>query len=266
MAIDDKTLSAYLDGELDGQEEATVQAALEQSPELRRRLERFRRADRLAQTHLTNIDKAPLPASVTYALQAEGNQNGKSRFAAQPIPIHRRLLRHGRPALVPLAASIALVFGFLAGLAFPGLDDNAPAVATLTAPSTGRIPSGHPVYAALESTPSGQVVTINGATEIRAEPVLTFRSQTGHYCRELLIADPESATRSIACRQAPGLWQIKVMAEVPVPMDGQYVPAGDMAEQVLDRTAQALMDGAPLGQAAEAELIGSGWPDAKTRR
>ncbi len=47
MTIDDETLAAYIDGELPAERMAEITAHLENSPELAKRAERMRLADKL---------------------------------------------------------------------------------------------------------------------------------------------------------------------------------------------------------------------------
>ncbi|MFQ5346351.1 MAG: hypothetical protein ACE5ED_00720 [Rhodothalassiaceae bacterium] len=246
--ISDERLGAYLDGELPAHEAADIAAALARSPELAARLARLRDADRLAARALHAIDDRPLPPVVA-AMLAPG--------AGTPVLRPRFWRAAARP--LALAASIALLVGFGAGFLLHARFGTGAPASTIAAASLGEIDRDQPLFAVLETTPSGTRKLLAGLG-IEATPTLSFRAKDGRYCREMLIAGRDLARRGLFCRGPGGVWRALAMVTAPAADETAYVPAADPATALLDRAISARIAGAPLDAAEERRLIEEGWP------
>lgn len=99
--MDDLTLMAYVDGELDSGRVLEVEAAMAATPGVRRRVRAFRNSSTLARSAFNEIVREPVPARLTQALSAS---------ASSTLP------RPGAQMFYALAASLALLaVGFGAG-------------------------------------------------------------------------------------------------------------------------------------------------------
>ena len=155
-----------------------------------------------------------------------------------------------------LAASLALVVGLGAG----GLlwaPENAVNIAAV-----GDAPFGGPLQQALETLPSGT------ASADGVRPMLTFRDEAGHPCREFEIAGdrPGELEFGIACRRSSdGVWHVPiVVAAQPTdttPESG-FAPASGPAGDALEATLDALGAGPAITPEEEARLLELGWREA----
>lgn len=263
MTISDETLVSYMDGELAAEEAERVETALAASPDLLRGMLAMLRADKAAGAYFHAIDDRPLPAGVISALEqfptSESNQQTQGNVvplggtrtdtpAPAPTPDYapRRAAWH-----LPLAASIALVFGLAGGLA-GGLNMGAG-----PEDSSGLITASNPLYDVLEQGPSGQTVALGGKAARFATPLMTVAAADGSYCREFEIAAPEVIVRGAACRQGGSNWLVAVQtAEATTDADGNYRTASEARSVAI---AAFFADTAPLDAGAEQTLITNHW-------
>lgn len=254
---DDELLSAYIDGELPRAEADELERRLGREPALTARLEALRAMDRATAAAFHAVDEQPLPARV---LELLGEVEEEPR-ASNVVPLRRA----GGPREffrlpVALAASIALVAGlWLGGL----LDESG---APDGAAYASRIAEGSALYAAFEQTASGDTIELGG--DRYAEPVLTFLSDGGAWCRQVRITGGPSQGDTLACRR-DGEWQVELVAFGPpaaAPGDGAYGQASAGGTPAVRAALQALAGREPpLGPAAEAEVIGRGWENGASR-
>ncbi len=249
MTVRDAQLSAYLDGELPADEAAAIEAALARSPELRARLDRLRQADDLAARALHGIDRRPLPVAVRDLLAHDGDGVPRRSRAWIPSPLARPLA---------LAASIALLVGFGAGLLAAAQFGAAAPASAIAAASLGEIASDQPLFRVLETTPSGTRKPLAGL-DLEATPTLSFRAKDGRYCREIVVMGHDLARRGLFCRTGAGTWRALATVAAPGPDETAYAPAADAGAALLDRSISELISGAPLDAAAERRLIEQGW-------
>lgn len=259
MKIDDETLSAYIDGELAPEERRAVETALADSPELARRLDSLKAADQQVEALLGEIDRQPMPDTVTQTLQSatreavvepeEGNvvafRSGRNRSMA--------VARRG----MALAASLALLIGFGAGLMTGSLSQDRLRTA-LFGQATGEIGPAHPLYGILQTAASGERQALDGGNA--ASVLLSFRSRDNAFCRELAVYAQTQASRGVYCRsdEEEGTWRIYALASTEPSTPGYAAAAGE-APAVIEQSIDRLIAGQPLGPEAEARAIENGW-------
>lgn len=205
MQIDDETLMALADGELDRAEAARISAAIADDPEAQARLRRFTET----RARLRALS-AQGPAS-----QADDALIARIRAAAAVLPAP------AAPAPVPAAANSnrapwAAVAAALAALAVG-----------LGWWQMGGAPDGlaQGEVAALDSLPSGEAVALEDGRELMV--IASYRTADGAFCREYETARDASLTVGVACREGD-TWQRQFASEMTA-ADG-YVPAsGDIA-------------------------------------
>jgi hypothetical protein len=123
----------------------------------------------------------------------------------------------------------------------------------------GGIGNGASLAAVLDSKISGSASRRVAAGTI--EPVLSFRSKQGGYCREYRAADKAAVFAGVACKTTDGRW--RVLAHVATGSapgganTGGFVPAG--GPRALDSLVGQLMSGDALGDSDERKLIETGW-------
>ncbi len=260
--IDEETLNAYIDGALSPDDSAAVEQALAQDERLQARLGALYRADRLASAVYTDIDRRPLPQGVLDLLAqyaAETSTDSATGATVLPFPGLRRAF--SSPAsLAAMAASVALAIGFGAGL----ISANGPVGngdrARLLQASAGSIGPGHPLYAVLDDARSGESRTIDGAADLEARPLLSFRSKDGAFCRDIMVTGGSAGgARSLACKKDSSTWRIVAMASVGASVTGGYAPASGEAPMAIRAAIDSRIAGDPLDANGEARAIAQDW-------
>ena len=211
---------AYADGELPADEAATLEARLSEDADLAARVQVFA-GSAAALKGLKHADtSATMPAGLEQALRARvtsASADAPAMVAADPVPAGNVVAFPQRRVPLwtgALAATVALAVGLGAGL--------------LAGKGTGPNGSVDPVFAALDSLPSGEVTTLAGGTELRM--VASFNSSDGALCREYeQIGQDATGQLTVACRDQ-GAW----VPQLVVALGGAegYAPAS--APELLD--------------------------------
>lgn len=210
--IDDLTLMAYLDGELDPAEHARIRRALAADPAARQRLDCLQEQDALVGAVLSEALTAPMPPLRALHPAGAGSRPGWRQAWASWF---RPWLRPAQwlPLLVMLA-----VAGTLGG--FVGHEQGLEHAGRLQAEANGLPlpPLSRPhreLSRALETGPSGQRLSWERPElGLRGQvmPVRTYQTEGGIYCREFveerLTATERISLQGIACRTDTG-WQLR---------------------------------------------------------
>ncbi len=219
--IPDEVLMAYADGELPADEAAALEARLSEDADLAARVQVFS-ASAAALQGLKHADTpATMPAGLEQALRARvasaSAVDAPAMVAADPVPAGNVVAFPQRRVPLwtgALAATVALAVGLGAGL--------------LAGKGTGPSGGADPVFAALDSLPSGEATTLADGTELRM--VASFNSSDGVLCREYeQIGQNATGQLTVACRDQ-GAW----VPQLVVALGGAegYAPAS--APELLD--------------------------------
>ncbi len=276
--IDDETLAAYLDGELDAEQARRLEAVLEQDPALTARLRAWEQGDQALRLALMEASERVPEKAVATILAATGERGATSSRAESGGWRDRFARFFSRPAL---AATAALVGGVMIGAIgamiagsgprLPGLGRESPAGAAF-------LLAGGSLATSLERMPSGRERLLADVGK-RLALVATYRARDGRWCREFRL-EPATATgpaaggsrgvharsaalAGLACRQA-GRWTVVALAPLAgaVRAPGAiYRPAADESlPPELARQMRQLGLEAPLDGESEQRLLASGWP------
>lgn len=232
--IDDQTLMAFADGELNAAEAALVREALEHDAELGERLERLREVDGL------------LRAAIAPGSQIPYRFANLLKPAATVVPLRRRVW-------VPAGAAIAAGFAiWMLGAQLLSGHSN-----WLKNTNDGVAIEG-PLAAAAMKAPSGKLVTVG---DLRIRPVVSFVANDGRPCRELHIRESDMAARVIACRNAfADTWFVEALANVPAEeLAATYETAGTARNPVIEAALARLGVKATLGADDENAAIARRW-------
>lgn len=254
---DDEWLSAWLDGELPVAEADELTRRLASEPALAERLAALRAMDRAAVAAFHDLEESPMPRRV---LDMIGEHEEAAPRAGNVVPLRsasgagRGLGRFFRLP-VAVAASIALVAGIWLG-ALTG-DGGAPDGAVYAS----RIAEGSALYAAFDTAASGDTVDLGG--DRLAEPILTFRSDGGAWCRHLRITGGAAPADTLACRR-DGAWQVELVSFGPASAADPEGPYGAASAGGTPAMRAAIDDligrRPPLDLVEEAGVIERGWP------
>lgn len=240
MTITDETLSAYLDGELSGEDRARVEAAIAADASLQARVKELDGATRRFTAAIREADKAPMPAGVENLLRP------KTDNVVAFNPRKQEPQKWAGPAAIA-ASLLALVVA-------AGLFGNGPRGAgeRLTI-AAGTIDRASPLHRALDRTASAEAAKVGGAS---IRPVATFRIAGGAICREFLAERGGGAVRAVACRE-DSQWSVKIAAQEAAAGGGYQTASGPGA------AIGAFIDGAIVGDALgvdeERALIAAKW-------
>lgn len=243
MTVSDETLMAYVDGELDAETRATVEAAMADDPELARRVDEQRALREQLRAAFEPVLEEPLPARLIE--RARTAAAGGAR--ADAVSLRRAARRRGSwPVWLALAAS--LVVGVFAGRwTFRGgpvspigwYDGRLTARGVLADALTGQLASNQA---------AGAPVRIG----------VTFRSKSGRYCRTFSLRAPEVA--GLACH-AGSRWQLEVLTrtEARNAGPGSYQEASSSMPPAVVAAVRADIAGEPLDAGAERAARRRGW-------
>ncbi|OJV33175.1 MULTISPECIES: hypothetical protein [unclassified Sphingomonas] len=225
--IDEATIVAWVDGELDEAAAARAAFAVEHDPALAEIAERHRRMKaRFAAAFGPIADEAvamPAPASATiHSLDAARHRRATGR-AVWP--------RWAMPGAIAASLLVGLMIGHgMNGGA--GVGDSPEALAL-----------SRPIATALDRQLSGESGTVRVA--------LSFRNRDGDLCRSFAAAH----LSGVACRAGDG-WQLRYGSPNTAP-DGAYRMAGGDAGEM--RFVQSVIAGEPLDRAGEMAARAKQW-------
>ncbi len=234
--IDDGKLTAYLDGQLDAEGRAEVEAALASDPLLVARLARHRKLrERLGEVASLH-DETPVRMVAGGGASDNVVRLADHRAPPQPKPIRIRLTW-------PSWGTMACVFGGGLALGFGAAHETGGPVGVR---ADGALVARGELVRALNEERSGEGRAIRvGAS---------FRSHDQHYCRVFEVEARQLA--GIACRTGPG-WVVRMATEIPA----QRRTSGLTVPPSVVEAASGMMAGEPLDPSAEALARARGWKD-----
>jgi anti-sigma factor RsiW len=254
----DEMLMRFADGELDADEMAVIEKAMETDDDLVARVAMFIETKAEAQAALRPLLEEPVPEALKAAVEgmvaAKRAETAKVETApATVVPFEART--QARPAArrwtLPLAASIAAVVGGLAGYWAAGEGGPQPGGLSVA----GVVDST--IGGALGSVAAGEEVTLAAGDRFRA--IATFRDDADNVCREFeLDSAGRSTVVAVACNTA-GEWRISFAVSAPGDAGG-YAPAS--STEALDAYLSAIEAGEPLSAEEEAAAL-AGLPKAR---
>lgn len=231
MTVTREELTAFADGELTGEREAAVAAAVAADPALAREVEAHRALRMTLAEHYTPVVSAPLPDRLTALLDRPQKAEVVDFVEAKERRRARRMFpRWGWIAGPALAASLALV------LILPGSREDGAAYAD----------------AQLASILDSRLVA-EQAPDADTRVLLSFRAQGGEFCRVFTGEDGGG----IACRNAEG-WRLETLGEGSAAASTDYRMA-EASDAALLTRAQEMAQGPALDAAAEARAKAKGW-------
>ena len=263
--LDEETLMAYVDGELDPRRAAEVEALLAEDAEARATVQMFRDSAALVRGAFDPILREPVPARLLAAVNAPVTSKVSDIRLARRSPLSRFFPQTVWARAAAVALLIGAGAGYLTAQWQSGVLEPSAQVATID-PLLNE---------ALETTASGAVFARQergGGIERNIMPLLTFRDANQRYCREfestLKVPDGQQVSYGVACR-AQGVWQPQALMarqlisptlrSDPAADHSQYVPAMGGEVAGFDTVIEQLMVGPPLSPEEETALMGRSW-------
>ena len=230
MSITREEIAAFADGELSGEREAEIAAAMKADIRLAEQVDRHRALKTMLASHYAPIVDQPVPGRLAGLLAEPPRPEVVDMAAAREKREARRLPRWGWIAGPALAASLAFA------LLLPNASDNPTAYADAQ------------LAAVLEDR---LVATQSPAEETRI--LLSFRSKEGRYCR----AFSGTAGGGIACRDEEG-WRLEALGGSSEGASTDYRMAGAEDRKIL-ALAQEMASGTALDAEGETAARTRGW-------
>ena len=265
--LDDETLVAYVDGELEPEQRESVEAGLGEDPAAREKVRTFRESAAMLRATYDPVLAEPVPERLRAAVEGAAlRDEGASVHEFR----RRRSVPGGatKPALA-LAASIVLLIGVTAGFILSEIGPG-PEGSRLAGPWPDWVAvAGVDFQRALETSESYQPLEGGGeqAAMWSVAPLSTFKDRTGRYCREFeLEATTGGMTRGafgMACRDRGGTWGVELfvaqaISEATGTSGEDYAPAA-AGPDAYGALVEGLISGELLGTGAEAAAIANGW-------
>lgn len=243
--ITDDQLSAYLDGELDAQAQAALEARLDSDPGLRARLERLRAAD-LAIREALGEHLEETPERFAQMVRESAKPSG-----GNVVQLKRRTPLSEAWKL-PIAAALALAIGAGGGFYTGAHGPGSPAATVLA------ISANSPLSSLLDKAPSAQTQDMGDAAKFTAE--ISYRAADGRLCREFSLSSAREETVAVACRADAG-WRLEVAAATAPKgsADGGFAPVSGGDHPAIDAALDRLDVADPLSPEEEAAAIQQGW-------
>lgn len=229
--IDDETLIAFADGELNEIDRARVEKAVGADPALRARLEQHQRLRARLAAHYAPVANEEVPDRLKTMLEANVGDLAAAR---------ERRARPRWQTFTALAATLVLGLAIGRAIEWPGGGPVGFENGTLIAEGS----LAEALDSQLASTQADGAATSIGVTFARAD---------GNVCRTFLRRD----IAGLACHEPDG-WRLIVATEGSGPGPGEYRQAGSGSALVME-AAQDLMAGEAFDAAAERQARDSGW-------
>jgi len=257
--ITDEKLSAFISGDLGADEREEIHRMIDTDDTIAKRVSAFKLADDAVAAAYRGFVDEPVSKKVLALLKER--KNGVS--SAKALAERSRAILPGlfQQWVGPITALVALAVGFAA--IFFSFANTANEPAMLVA---GAIKKDNPLHYVLETTPSANTVQISESGAASITPVLTFRSQSGQYCREFIFVEHQRGYRGAACREND-VWTVRIIVTTGPAADRNALrTAAGPTDQTFNHAMRGLIEGSPLTAKEETDLLNSNWPAGDTER
>jgi hypothetical protein len=243
-SIDRDTLMAFIDGELNEERAAEVEAALTADPALRASLLEMQDTDNLLRAAIT--PSLEVPERLARLLEPKPASN------VAPLK-PERAAKWWIPAGAAVAATLAIWFA--------GSSVMPAQTAGWLRNTEGGVAITGAVEVAARTAPSGELVRA-GSLGIR--PVVSFVANDGRSCRELHVRDRDTAARIIGCRDLnDDEWRVEALASTPAQdFPDTYQTAAAPRNPVIDAAFARIGVKSTMGANEENAAIARKWTRA----
>ncbi len=211
--VGDETLMAYVDGELDETAARDVEAAMAADPGLADTVRSLREGAMSLHAAFAEPMRGQVPGRLIETVNA-GVAARKREVPRSPW--------YGRPAYAAMAASLAvLILGLGGTYVFVDRQVEQRLARLEAARAADRDIIQETIATALEKHLSGVPAAWRNprsGSSGRVEPVRSFRSAAGQWCREYILeaalrtgGERNETRRAIACRDAEGRWRTRLV-------------------------------------------------------
>jgi hypothetical protein len=238
MKYSDEILCAFIDGELESEKRDALLLALEKTPELRGRLDRLKKADSVFRQAIDTLSEAEMPESVLSLLKPDEHFDDRASNKLKWLPMAACLL-----------ATTSIGFGYLIG------QNKSQAPISFYA---DKITHENPIFKVLEKTASSERVLLKASGDLSVEPLLSFISVNGQYCRQYHLTQNDRAYEGLACKDGQS-WKLVAWGLSDTHIPDAYQTASGTPSPAIEAAVDALIEEDVLSSEAELRLIRDGW-------
>lgn len=220
ITLDESTLIAYVDGELDTQTVREVEAKLAQDENARQYVEHLRALAALARVAFNDVLHEPVPQRLKDAAMGKTTNAGATPNVVNFRP-KAKTFGGGRgwPQSFAAAASVAfLVLGLGGGYSIAERTGDRPLHMAAFALQQDESAMDQALNQALEVNVSGNAHTWTNPDTGRSAaitPVRTYQDASGKFCREyrkdVTASGATQSTFGLACREGDGQWKTRYL-------------------------------------------------------
>ncbi len=247
--IDDITLQAYVDGELDAASNARIDAASARDDLLARRVHNARALRAQLKAAFDPVLEEPVPVHLTALLQAE---SPKAAMWAAPLATTARSRGFGadrhrvrRRWFVPAAAVAASIAVLTVAIWWKGSGDLV------------RVQDGQQFAAGVLSQTLDQTLASEPDPRAAITIGLTFRGADGHICRTF-VAHAKPAMAGLACHGHAG-WSLPALSTGGEPKGGDLQQAASALPPEVQAAVDARLRGDAFNAQQERAARDAGW-------
>ncbi|HEY9079430.1 RT0821/Lpp0805 family surface protein [Magnetovibrio sp.] len=222
MNLDEGTLIAYVDGELDSQTAREVEAKLRDDPQARKFVERLREIAALSRVAFNDTLHEPVPQQLRDAITATLAQAPSSQGAAtvdgNVVAFQPRPPAQWRKALPIAAAFAGVLLGLSGGIQYAETNTQKAMQLASMSMMHDQAAMEAALNKALEVNLSGNELAWQNPDSNRSArftPVRTYQDKSGKYCREyrkdVTTTGKTETTYGLACRTDEGTWKTRYL-------------------------------------------------------
>jgi hypothetical protein len=247
--LDDETLMAYADGELEPAQRAEIAAALEKDPALAARVEKHRATRAEVAGAFATVLGDPVPERLRAAAKGSAAPEQRTRGNVVQFPT-----RGNRAPATPwrarewLAMAASLVLGVV--ISWRALSPTTP---EMIAATNGALAARGALATALD-----RQLASNQTSDAAVSIGLTFKSRDGSYCRSFALR--ASGTSGLACRSGDE-WRIPVTASADA-AGGDFRQAAGSIPSAVMQAIEARIAGDALAAPEETQARDAAWKPA----
>ena len=257
MTISEEILMAYADGELDAATRASVEAAMQEDPEIRKRVAGHRALRETMRGAFSAVLDEPVPDRL---IEAARGQTAAPRSVVADLSAAKDAAQRRKSAAARRWQPAAMAASLLLGLGLGFLAWHGPGGASIQPGVGGGLVAG----AALAKALSNQLSDDRSQLKV-AVAGLSFRDKSGDYCRTFSLTGSDPSL-GLACREGAD-WRIKALAQAPhaAANSGDFRTAGSEDSPAIRAAVEGAIDGEPLDHAGEIAARAAGWAGASKR-
>jgi anti-sigma factor RsiW len=244
--LDDETLMAYADGELDAAQRAEIAAALQRDPALAARVDKHLALRAEVAGAFATVLTRPVPENLRAAAAGSATPADRARGNVVQFPT-----RSARAPATPWRARewLAMAASVLLGVVISWRAWSPGDTGTITA-QRGALVAHGVLAAALD-----RQLAANQSNDAAVKIGLTFKARDGSYCRSFALR--EGGITGLACR-AGGEWRIPVTASADA-AGGDFRQAAGSIPPAVMQAIEARISGDALNATGETSARDAGW-------